>query len=439
MADGLLDADGPGYRALVLDRQEYITVAAAQKLVEYVEAGLAVVVVGALPSKAIGSGDQAAVTETMATLGGAGHANLVVIDSIDSLVQTLADVAVVPRVQVSSDTAGAASAFYHVLRSSREDEAEYLFVRNKGEAATFKLSIEAGENQVPYKLDAWTGQQEAIAVYERSEGRVHLQVTLQAGQTGLLALGPSSAALPAEHVVAHSDNVVNVEYDVDGNQLVVVVGDAQQATATLSNGESVQIPALAGADNTAALADNEITGWNLTVQSWVPSSGANATSQSAKVDIDLGVQDTLRPWSEIPAAQNVSGVGFYTATFATPASFTQDGSNYTTTVGTVINFGPVLNTLRAWVNDKQLPPIDIYDAQVDISDYIDPQPDAVNSVRVEVSSTLFNAVKVRVGTNYVKTNGFGPSVPQLYTAAPLQQHGLVGPVKVSTLRRVAIR
>lgn len=140
----------------------------------------------------------------------------------------------------------------------------------------------------------------------------------------------------------------------------------------------------------------------------------------------LGTQTTLKPWSEISGAQNVSGVGTYTATFNITRVPSKDSI-------TVLQFGPVLNTIRAWVNDKQLPAIDIYDARVDISDFL---VKGTNTLRVEMASTLFNAVKARV--DYVKANGIGPAAPILYTSVGWQKHGLVGPVSIKNLRKVSL-
>ncbi|KAH7020710.1 uncharacterized protein B0I36DRAFT_275040 [Microdochium trichocladiopsis] len=419
---GELDAAGAGYRAFVLDQEDFITAEAAEKLVEFVEAGLPVVIVGALPSKSIGSSSQEAVTKAISRLTQADYPNLKIIDSVDTLVQALNALSVVPRVQVSSQTTGATQNLYHHLRS--DGASDFLYVRNKDIPATFDISIEASKDKVPYRLDAWTGKQEAVAVYEHLQGRIRLQVTLQKDQSSLFALGPAPKRSVA-HVVSHSSNVAKAFYD-DKGRLFIAVDDAEAATVTLSSGETRQIPALIGAENSTLL-DIEVGPWNLTVESWVPSLDTT-TFKSVKVPINLGLLDVLKPWSEIPAVQNVSGVGIYTADFNSP---TLPGG----AAVTIIDFGPVLHTLRTWVNGKQLPPIDSFGAQVDISDYLVPAGKR-NSIRVEVSSTLFNAVKARV--NYIKANGFGPSVPEFYTTAGWQPHGLVGPVTIKTFRRISM-
>ncbi|TLS30036.1 hypothetical protein PpBr36_02246 [Pyricularia pennisetigena] len=416
----LLDPTGSGYRALVLNQQTFISPEASTKLAEFAKAGLPIVVVGTLPNTTIGSVGQDMVSKTIAGLQSAGHANLKFIDSPDSLVQALHELSVKPRVQTSP--ARSAQTLHTIWRA--DGASNYVFLYNDGPAATFNVGIEANDDLVPSKLDAWTGSQEPVAIYGRSEGRITLSVSLRQDQATILAFTPSVE--PRDHISAHSQNVAEAFYSPDG-EISVAVSDAGAASVTLSDGRTHQIPALA--DRTGeTLASIEVGPWNLTLESWVP--GADATkSAPARETLDLGTQSALVPWSQVPAAQNVSGVGIYTATFTRPAVGQLAGED----VMTMMDFGPVLNTLRAWVNDKQLPAVDVSAAQVDISPYV---VSGQNSVRVEVASTLFNAVKARI--DGVKNFGLGPNVPQFYTAVDWQRHGLVGPVQVTTLRRVSL-
>ncbi|KAI7909971.1 hypothetical protein M9X92_011356 [Pyricularia oryzae] len=417
---GLLDPTGSGYRALVFDQQQFISPEASTKLVELANAGLPIVVVGSLPNTTIGSVGQDVVSEAIAELESAGHANLKYISSPDSLVQALQELSVKPRVQTSP------ASFAQTLHTTwRADAASnYVFLYNDGPAATFNVGVEASSDLVPSKLDAWTGTQEPVAIYGRSEGRVSLSVSLRQGQTAIFAFNP--AAEPRDHITASSENVAGASYGPDG-KMSLVVTDGAAGSVTLSNGSTDQIPALTNGTN-ATLPSVEVGPWNLTLESWVP--GPDATkSASAKQVLDLGSQNALVPWSQIPAAQNVSGVGIYTATFTQPAVDQLSSDD----VVTVVDFGPILNTIRAWVNDEQLPSVDMSAAQVDISRYVVP---GQNSMRVEVTSTLFNAVKARV--DGVENFGLGPNVPQFYTAVDWQEYGLVGPVRVMAFRKVTL-
>lgn len=60
--------------------------------------------------------------------------------------------------------------------------------------------------------------------------------------------------------------------------------------------------------------------------------------------------------------------------------------------------------------------------------------DGDNEVRIEVASTLFNAVKVRVED--VRNGGLGPILPALYTDASWAEFGLVGDVVLRRCKHV---
>ncbi|PNP85070.1 hypothetical protein FNYG_01595 [Fusarium nygamai] len=413
----VLDAAGAGYRALILDQQQFITAEASQKLVELADAGLPIVVIGSLPSTTIGSKGQDAVTKNISKLKGSKYSNIAFIKSADDLPKTLDKLSVKPRVTTGSN---AAKNLYTVWRSDKGSD--YLFLFNQGSSASFEVTAQVEQGKVPYRLDAWTGQQMAMASFKRSSGKVSFQVSLKQGQTAIIAF---TSGKSKTSIVSQSENVIEAYYGSDGKEgISVILGDAKEASLTLSNGQTKKIPAASSSDKKNAL-DIDIGNWDLTLESWVP--GPDETkSASVKKVMKLGTQKTLKPWSEISGAQTVSGVGTYTATFKVSRVPSKDSI-------AVLQFGPVLNTIRAWVNDKQLPAIDSYDAQVDVSEYL---VKGTNTIRVEVASTLFNAVKARV--DYVKANGIGPAAPALYTSADWQKHGLIGPVSIKTLRKVSL-
>lgn len=412
-----MDSTGAGYRALILNQQKFITAEASQKLVELADAGLPIVVIGSLPSTTIGSKGQDVVSKNISKLKASKYSTIVFVKSADHLLNALGKLSVKPRVTMGSD---AAKDLYTVWRSDKGSE--YLLLVNKGSSATFEITAEVDQGRVPYKLDAWTGKQTAMASFKRSSGKISFQISLEQGQTAIIAF---TSGKSKTSIVSQSDNVFHTSYGSDGKEgISVILGDYNAASLTLSNGQTKKIPAASGREKKNAL-NIDIGNWNLTLESWVPGPD-EAKSASVKKVMKLGTQAALNPWSEISGAQNVSGVGTYTATFNVTRVPSKDST-------TVLQFGPVLNTIRAWVNDKQLPAIDIYDAQVDVSDYL---VKGTNKIRVQVASTLFNAVKARV--DYVKANGIGPAAPILYTSTDWQKHGLIGPVSIKSLRKVSL-
>lgn len=93
--------------------------------------------------------------------------------------------------------------------------------------------------------------------------------------------------------------------------------------------------------------------------------------------------------------------------------------------------GEILDGLRAWVNGQALPPPNISNPEVDIAEFLNPGD---NHIRVEASSTPFNAVKSRLD----QLESVGSLIAPLYRVPSYQRFGLVDPVTTRELRKVAL-
>ena len=283
---------------------------------------------------------------------------------------------------------------------------------------------------VPYHLDAWTGEQSEEVAFERTKHGISLCTTLSQGQTAIFAFAPSQDPT-RPHVTSKSSNVEKLSRGPQG-ELVALINNGDAAKLTFSDGQEL---VLENDDfeyaDIVLFAPIELTPWDLTIESWIPDP-TNSTSRSTVIPIPLGQQEDLIPWTQIPNMQNVSGVGIYSTSFTLPKDFSIDPNR----TAILIHFGPILNTLRAWINDKPLGPIDTADAQVDISTFLRPNPEA-NTVRIEVASNLFNAVKVRAG--WIESLDQGPLFLKAYgEGVEFQPFGLFGPVTVRRLRREVV-
>jgi hypothetical protein len=151
--------------------------------------------------------------------------------------------------------------------------------------------------------------------------------------------------------------------------------------------------------------------WHLLVEDWQPANpyattfGA-AAAQTRKDHIELEL-DGLKPWPEIPALQNASGLGTYTTTFDLPATWTAAN-------GAVLSLGEVFDTFLVTVNGRTIS-IDQISAEGDVGPYLKA---GRNTIAVRVATTLNNRL-AKIDED-VANRGI------------IQPYGLVGPVRLTS-------
>lgn len=135
-------------------------------------------------------------------------------------------------------------------------------------------------------------------------------------------------------------------------------------------------------------------------------------------------------WQQVPGLQNVSGRGYYSASFPWPPC---RGSGAQPD-GAVIDFGPVVHTLRASVNGRPLPPLDVTGARADITPFL---RDGINTVEAVVATPLGNVL--RPIWDKLETSGTGTTdlVAGWPPAAPAD-YGILKDVVVTPYRSVVI-
>jgi hypothetical protein len=150
--------------------------------------------------------------------------------------------------------------------------------------------------------------------------------------------------------------------------------------------------------------------WHLSAEDWQPANpytttfgAAAAQTRKDRVELDL---DGLKPWPEIPALQNASGLGTYTTTFDLPATWTAAN-------GATLSLGEVFDTFTVTVNGRTIS-IDQIGAAGDIGPYLKA---GQNTIAVRVATTLNN--RLATIDDDVANRGL------------VQPYGLVGPVRLT--------
>ncbi|KAI0602064.1 hypothetical protein F4775DRAFT_298683 [Biscogniauxia sp. FL1348] len=411
VVDGVLAPDGPGYKAMVIYNQTQITPKASAALVDFARNGLPVYIVGTIPNITVGTTGQHDVSKNMEELLKYDTVHMIGIDEFSA--STLAADGVVPR----TNTQGSldASGLYTFWRSDAETQSDYIYLYNSGADATFNVSFSVSPDSNPYFLNAWNGDQKLLTVYEPTSTGITTSIRLRSNQTTIIAFSSAQEQTEA-FATSHSSNVEVVRRT---ECLEAWVTDSSDAWVVLGNGTRIVLPSVSSSDQSITA----LGPWDLTIDSHAPSTN-NDTVEGNITTIHIGRLDDLTPWTNISGIEHASGVGTYSTTFGLAA-----GKQTAAT----IDFGPVLHTLRAWINERQLPPVDPTNPVVDISDFI---VNGNNSLKVQVTTSLFNAVKANV--DRVSSYASGPDIPTYYTEEDWQEFGLVGPVELRTLRKLCV-
>lgn len=401
-----LAPDGPAHKALFLEGDFFygsnptLAVADARRLLTFALAGLPTMLFGAFDQALTPGLPDAGETAELRAL----TARLLALPNVRQVTDKTLVGAAFADLGVTPDVAhGTSSTLLNAHRAT--DDADFYYFCNGKHAETVKppvaavdhdVTVRSGSGTVPYLLDPWTGRITRLALYTQDADSFTFRVTLQPGETLVVALarpgafGDRTGARP-HAVTTEADSVLFA----DGSPVVRAAAAGTYAT-TLSNGRTVttripEVPAPVALDQ-----------WTLTVDGWRP--GADATSTEI-VRHSLAL-DALLAWSQIPELADVGGIGRYRTTVTLP-------STWSSSTGAVLRLGSVADTCRVTVNGTRLDPVGRLNPEVDLGGLFRP---GANTVEVEVATPLFNRLRV--------------SNQAVFGTAARQAYGLLGPVRL---------
>lgn len=436
--DGILAPNGPGYKALVLLGQTKITPAASSALVEFAEAGLPIFIVGPAPAITIGSVGQAKVTENMARITSGTFPSVHVLPSNSLTPSTFLDLEILPRVTADPlEGATNASNLFTQFRSAPSQNLELVYLLNRGPETLFLLSftLSSPETAVPYILNPWTGTSTPLLTYLRTSTGISTRLSLSKSQSIILAfrtpVGNGDSPPPPPYIVSRSPNLFHPYFSPSNASLIqAYLSDNEETSVLLSTNVEIAIP-----PPTPPLDLTPITlgPWSLSVESYSAPSVLSTSSVSPnKTTVTLpSPLASLLPWTSIKPLERASGIGLYSTTFSLPNTTSKEEMGYTLHLT-----GKILNTIRIKINNQVIPAVDP-NAPGEGRDITSFLKQGGNAIEIEVTSTLFNAVKSRVGD--LKSVGLGVRVPRYYTGVGWAEFGLVGEVVVRRWRVVKLQ
>lgn len=408
VSGGRLAPDGPAYKALFVEGDFFYgstpTLAEphARKLLELARAGLPIVLLGAFDQALTPGVPDPGETDRLRGI----MAKLLALPHVLQVADKTAVGDALARLGVTPDVRYATSST--LLNAHRATpDADYYYLCNGKHAETVKPPVAAIDHEVtlrgtrrgatvPYLLDPWTGEGVRLAQYTQDGDDFTLRVTLQPGQTMIVALGrpglfgDRNGARP--HALATDADAVLFT----PRGLTVRATSAGRYTTRLSRGRTVTtvVPAVPA----PIIPDR----WQLDVEDWRP--GADAT-RTERVRRTLTL-DTLLPWSQIAELADCAGVGRYRTTVVLPAGW--DASH-----GALLELGQVSDTFRVTVNGTRTAPVDRLHPVADVGALL---RRGTNVIEIEVATPLINRLRV--------------VQPAVFGGVARQAHGLMGPVRL---------
>ncbi|KAH8812100.1 hypothetical protein F5884DRAFT_302871 [Xylogone sp. PMI_703] len=435
---GILAPDAQGFKVLVVRANDSLTIDGASKLAGFAQAGLPIVFSGGIPTSYLGTNDAGELSRSKSLLDQiASRPNVHVTSSYDGLASTLASIGIQPAVKLNVTVP-----WYSFHRRDAAAQVDYFYLYNDamksplGQGGSSAL-VEFDSTGVPYEFNAWTGEQTPIISYQQTDTSTSISITLAGNQSTIVAFLPEPLdGYPKTLLKDLPESTLGVSVLQNGSLLLKVGSsnsqladpntpdnDAQKPIALRDNAQKpiisrddAQKPILGRGESQKAIVEKDnaqsatsapnisgpitLQNWTLTVEHWDPPADlSNIEGGAAKSNTTHSLR-SLVPWRSISGLENVSGRGFYNSTFEWPPA------GYPATSGAIINFGPVVHTLRVFINGKQILPLDVTHAQADISDNL---VKGTNMVEAVVATPLGNVL--RPIWNSLLTSGTGPTDP----------------------------
>ncbi|MCD8021684.1 MAG: twin-arginine translocation signal domain-containing protein [Lachnospiraceae bacterium] len=397
--NGELFPETASYKAIIFNNQESMPLKTAEKLVEYADAGLPLVFVGALPSK-VGeyTGDSDSYAEAQAEFEAfiselSGKEKVIVVDDYANVPETLSDLGIVADASYEQSK---------IMTTHRTDEGvDFYFVANQtavpddqkwqsNEGAAADITFR-GEGK-PYELNLWTGDITPIAKYTVNEdGSITFYVELEAKDTRVFAIATDDwyqKEVAGTYVVSGDGEYL---YDENGSLLLRATENATYTTVTADGTETES--------TVSDLRDEEVlTAWHLQFINYEPAEDEETYWNVNKVvayDEDIEGVQSYNTLEDLEGCDTMSGVGIYTTTIA------WDSSNAD---GAYLALGKLCDLYSLYVNDELISGANPLNTTVDIGSYL---TDGDNTIRVEVASNLYNAVVGVRGYEAPMPSGFG--------------------------------
>ncbi|KAL3468836.1 hypothetical protein BJX99DRAFT_268992 [Aspergillus californicus] len=422
--DGVFGPDGPRYKALVLTRGSNLTLAGVRQIQKYAASGLPVIFSGLPGVYAAGESNQttstAAALKTLATSENVHNA------TEGGVAEKLEELGLSPNVRVRTN-----GTWWTTWREDLLNDMDYAFIFCDAHSSSGEITVGPQANgKTPYFFNAWTGERSPVFTYTEDDSGLTIPLSMQGNQTIILAFSPPLTHIkaPRMHAIRTPSSVIGHSQGADSWTVQVASQrNGSSKSIILSNGRKTTLPSA-----TSIASAFKLRNWDLVAEHWeAPANFSDAETIAQKSNTTHKLP-ALISWSEIPALQNVSGLGFYSTTFQWPPNNTDTR----TADGAYIYFPSILHSIQVSINGQRLPPMDLTNAKADIGPYLQ---EGENEVLAVVPTTMWNYIRSILSD--IRDQGRLPGLLTVGGGAvpPISENGLVGEVSVVPYVNVVVK
>lgn len=413
-----MSAEGPGWKAFVLESSQNLTAAAIRSLKVFAEDGLPVIVAGGQP-KSFPFGkdfDQDAFDKDFSSL-----IETVNVHSVESgkVSEKLQELRIKPIAKFSTETGQAPP--FSVWRE--DGDVGYLFLY--ADITPWSGHVALSNVANPRRLDLWTGTIDEQSVFIETKSGLSIPVELAGNQTTAYRFD-TSARGSGQHLISKTPNVLRAQ--IHGDETVLHLARSNSTEVVLSDNTKITI------DATNIPPTFELSNWALTAEHWEAPEDLMDSTKTSHLNTTHNLSGKLDSLTKIPGLVNSSGVGYYTTTFPWPPK----GSCKHRNLGAMLSLESIPDGAVIHVNGKPIPSIDLARPTANITSAL---IDGDNTVDIVVPTTLWNYLRTILYE--LKTADSVPLPITLEQALGIPMNGpteagLQGAVNITPVRMVVV-
>lgn len=394
VSNGVLAPENGGYRALIFKAPQYISVAMAEKIKEFLDNGLRIVVVGDFPSKTSSYKNWKEEEARLAKLIPAiiSHKNTLTAEDEADVVSVLqnngimADATLIQPANIfSAHRRINGTDYYYMYNDSKIDVSQEIKLHGSGNL---------------YLIDLWSGKITQLADFMVQDDGIQRTFEFEGNESIMVAVTSGelykvSGDMPATINSMHTAIASGASTQVNNHLIQLKVKRNDTFNVRMGNDVEKNIEI---SDLPPIL--DLFEGWTLKVERWEKAEKSQKAYETKRTIINVGSLAELLPWQQImELGADVSGIGYYKNSFTLPKLWSNaDGAILDLNILDDKQFGCTL--VRVLVNGIEVP-INQIQFKADIGNLLHA---GENTIEIETASTLANQLVAYGRFNYETTN-----------------------------------